>query len=128
MLWWAFTSGMLAPVGMIACYPVFRCQSRRKPNGWSGYRTERAMKNQRNWRAAQLLCATYWLRIGVGLAIAALIAFAALYLPGNRNLALWQAVSLFFAFTPLAGLLWSCVQIERRLSEMDEANPATSNE
>jgi len=119
VLWWAFVSGLLVPVAMIACYPVFRYQAGRPPNSLSGYRTRLAMSSPRNWSEAQRACGRLWVQIGIAFAIPAVATFAVLYATGNRDVGTWQAVSLVFALIPITGMLWSYFRVEKHLRSLD---------
>ena len=88
MLWFAFVTGLLIPVAMVACYPVFVHWSHGEPNSWSGYRSPLAMKNTRNWREANRLCGRYWLHWGIGFGLACLLVFALLFASVNVGLEL----------------------------------------
>lgn len=118
-LWWSVAVGLLVPVAMIACYPVFRYQAGRPPNSWSGYRTPLAMSSDRNWREAQRACGRSWVQIGIAFGIVTGAAFAVLYATGNRDVGTWQAFSLVFALIPIVGMLWSSLRIEKHLRSLD---------
>lgn len=120
-LWWAFGFGLLTPVAMMACHPVFVHVSRRPPNPWSGYRTPRASASQEAWATAQLLCARMWLRWGAGLTVLTVAGFAALYAGGNRDADTWWWTALVFAFVPLTGSGRTVVVVERRLRALEGA-------
>ena len=119
MMMWAFISGTLIPVAMMACYPVFKHLARGEPNSWSGYRTARAMASTRNWREANLLAAQYWLRYGALLGVVCVLTYAVLYFSGNRDIGTWQNVALLLAVVGLGVMAGTCIPIERRLAAMD---------
>jgi uncharacterized membrane protein len=95
--WWALAVGLLTPVAMIGCYPVFRFVARRPPNPWSGYRTERAASSQQAWTLAQELCARLWVRYGLVFAVITLLGYGVLYASGNRDTDTWMWVALVCA-------------------------------
>lgn len=119
MLWFAFVTGLLIPVAMVACYPVFRHWSRGEPNSWSGYRSPLAMKNTRNWREANRLCGRYWLRWGLGFGLVCLVAFGVLLASGIRTVSAWETASLVLAGLGLGAMAVPAFLVERRLVEFD---------
>ncbi len=121
-LWWTVAVGLLTPVMMIACHPVFVHQSRRPPSSWSGYRTPRAASSRRAWTIAQVMCARLWARSGAMLTGVTLAGYGMLYASGNRDADTWWWTALAFALTSGIGMLWSAVVIERHLRELGAAS------
>ena len=126
MLWFTFVTGLLIPVAMVACYPVFVHWSHGEPNSWSGYRSPLAMKNTRNWREANRLCGRYWLRWGIGFGLVCLLVFAVLFASGNRVAGDWQATSLVLTGLGLGAMAVPALLVERRLVEFDASTDAPS--
>lgn len=125
-MWGAVAVGLLMPVAMIACYPVFRHHARRGPNRWSGYRTERALSSVRSWQVAQAMCARHWVVVGAVFSVLTLAGYALLYAAGVRDGETWWWWALLFTFLPLIGILWSAALIERRLARLDGVRGASS--
>lgn len=119
MMMWAFISGTLIPLAMMACYPVFKHVAQGESNPWSGYKTTRAMASTRNWREANLLAAQYWLRYGALLGVVCVLTYAVLYFSGNRDIKTWQNVALLLTAVGLGVMAAPCIPIERRLAAMD---------
>lgn len=55
----------IIPVLMIISYPWWKKIANGDVNNLSGMRTSLSMKNKENWKKANLLCATYYLRVGI---------------------------------------------------------------
>lgn len=123
-LWGAVAVGLLMPVAMIACYPVYMHHSRHEPNRWSGYRTERALSSVRNWRVAQAMCARHWVVVGAVFSVITAAGYALLYAAGSRDEQTWWWFALLFAMLPLIGILWSAALIEKRLQQLDSREEA----
>lgn len=127
MLWFAFAVGLLEPVAMVACYPVFRHWSRSEPSSWSGYRSPLATKNTRNWQEANRLCGRYWLRWGLWFGLGCLLVFAVLFVSGNRAVHVWQTVSLVLAGLGLGVMSVPAFLVERRLVDFDASAGAAAS-
>lgn len=120
-LWAAAFFGLLLPLSMIACWPVFRYHSRHGPNSWSGFRTERAMQSRESWQLAQTMCGRHWLRLGLLLAVLGAGVYSVLYRAGVLDPDTWWWVALALTFAPLPGILWSAAMIERALKASEHA-------
>lgn len=120
-LWAAVAVGLLTPVALIACYPVYRYHARHEPNRWSGYRTERAMSSVQNWRLAQAMCARQWVVVGAVFAVITLAGYALLYASGNHDVDTWWWCAFLFALLPLIGIVWSAALIEKRLKQIEDS-------
>lgn len=57
------------PILMIVSYPWWKKIANGNINYYSGLRTSLSMKNKENWKKANLLCGTYFLRAGIVLLI-----------------------------------------------------------
>lgn len=53
------------PILMIISYPWWKKTANGSINHRSGMRTSLSMKNKENWKKANLLCGTYFLRTGI---------------------------------------------------------------
>ncbi|WP_448059750.1 SdpI family protein [Cellulomonas hominis] len=126
MLWFTLVMGLLIPAAMVACHPAFLYWSRREPNSWSGFRSQLAMKNTRNWQEANRLCGRYWLRWGLGLGFVCLVVFGVLLVSGVRTQSVWETASLVLAGLGLGAMAVPAFLVERRLVEFDASAGAAT--
>jgi len=85
----------------------------KKVNSWYGYRTDRSMRNRRNWRYAQSLLPPMFFRIG--LVYIALAAFWYFYPNLNEKLGL-----IVFIFVLISGFGIEIYSSERKLKRFSK--------
>lgn len=82
----------------------------RKPNSLYGYRTDRSMRNKRNWKYAQSLLPGMFLRIGI---LFTILSLAWYYLPAPSEMI---GMGIFF-LAILGGFAWEIYRSERKLKK-----------
>ncbi|HJC72736.1 MAG TPA: SdpI family protein [Candidatus Ruthenibacterium merdavium] len=98
------------PILMILSYPWWKKIANGNINPYSGMRTSLSMKSKENWKKANLLCGTYFLRAGIGLLIFTSFLRYVKIVPMEWN-------SLIIAFVGIISMIAVTVLVNQKIKE-----------
>lgn len=128
MNWLAVTLSMTVPAVLVLAYPALRVLASKKPNMWIGYRTRRAMRNQANWSAAQMMSARLLGKIGIVVAGLMAMAFLVLARIGNQDEDTWYSVGVWAGIAVAPALCWVFYRVETQLKAQERRGSSTVQE
>lgn len=98
------------PILMILSYPWWKKIANSNINPYSGMRTSLSMKSKENWKKANSLCGTYFLRAGIGLLIFTSVLRYVKIVPMEWN-------SLIIAFVGIISMIAVTVLVNQKIKE-----------
>ncbi|NHT17712.1 SdpI family protein [Cellulomonas sp. IC4_254] len=126
MNWPAVILSMTVPAVLVLANPALRALAPKRPNMWIGYRTRRAMRNQENWSAAQLMSARLLGQIGIVVAGLMAVTFLFLARTGNQDEDTWYSVGLWAGIAVAPALCWVFSRVEAHLKALERRRSSSA--